>query len=128
MTATGFPAPSAGYVYFILDHAADPLEVKIGHTVDLHGRRRALQRQYPERRLTLFGYFRGGLNHERALHRRFADGALGHEWFRWDTPGLQDFAHDAATFDAFWPEGVMPDGSMSDFSERILSFYAEVPA
>jgi hypothetical protein len=128
------PRESSGYVYFILDLARP--EVKIGHTINLEERCRHLSRQHPDRDLRLIGYFRGGVDHEQALHQRFASGALGHEWFRWDTPGLEDFASDASTFEAFfwpspadgWPGDVMPDGSMSDFSQRVLEFYAEVSA
>ncbi len=42
----------------------------------------------------------GGLDREREFHRRFAEGRLRGEWFRWDTPGLQELMYDAVQAEA----------------------------
>jgi hypothetical protein len=42
----------------------------------------------------------GDLGIERALHERFVAGRIRGEWFRPDTPGLQEFIYDAVQTEA----------------------------
>jgi hypothetical protein len=65
------PLPACDtYVYFLLDHELG--QVKIGWTLDVACRTRALSRQRG-RKLDLLGSIEGDYNLERLLHARFAN-------------------------------------------------------
>lgn len=67
------------WVYFI-QHGTDG-PIKIGCALNVRSRVRALQEWNPVP-LRLLGYCHGHLNHERALHKRFAEHRVRGEWFR----------------------------------------------
>jgi hypothetical protein len=76
--------------------------IKIGHTEGPHmlrSRLNVLQIGNPEV-LHLVTTLPGGLERERVLHERFAAGHMRGEWFRWDTPGLQEFIYEAVQAEA----------------------------
>jgi T5orf172 domain len=84
-------------------------DVKIGYTDDTSVDRRLteLRRHYGD--VFFDALMPGNLADEQRLHRQFADGHLGHEWFRADTPGLQQAISDAIQREAMltvtekWP-------------------------
>jgi len=63
--------------------------VKIGYTDDNNVDRRLDELRRAHGDVFFDALLPGNLAGEQALHRRFAEGHLGHEWFRADTPGLQ---------------------------------------
>lgn len=50
--------------------------------------------------LSLVTTLPGGMDRERELHAQFAEGRLRGEWFRWDTPGLQEVIQQGADDEA----------------------------
>jgi hypothetical protein len=71
---------SPGYVYFVLDAAAE--QIKIGHAKDPHARHRSLQVGNPNE-IHLLGWIarRVPIALERELHERFAAFRVRGEWF-----------------------------------------------
>lgn len=88
--------------------------VKIGYAEDPEQRRRTLQTAHAER-VHIIAMVPGDRARERRLHARFAEGRLNGEWFRWDTPGLQDFLSDAIHVEGF------PDDRQSPASVEVLT-------
>jgi hypothetical protein len=79
-------------IYFI--QAGDAGPIKIGYVTEeddafVEMRVRLMQTGNPERLCVLATKF-GGLDVERELHARFAEGRIRGEWFRADTPGLAE--------------------------------------
>jgi hypothetical protein len=115
------------WVYFVQgpDHR---MPIKIGLSADPDERLRHL-RQRGTQELHFEALLPGELGVERALHRRFAEGRIGGEWFSAATPGLLDFMEDARHFEHFyWPNP--DDGWLGDCESPcildILAFYDEV--
>lgn len=71
--------PTPGYVYF----AGRNGHIKIGYSTAVEARMRNLK-------ATLLGQFEGSIADERATHRRFADFAIGGEWFL-DVEEIRDY-------------------------------------
>lgn len=87
----------SSYVYFVkADGPESP--VKIGLSNDPDTRVKTLQAASPER-LYVIATMPGDAWVEKRLHERFAEGRLGGEWFRRDTPGLDDLIGDAMHFE-----------------------------
>ena len=81
--------------------------VKIGYTADIDQRRKTLQAGNAER-LYIVASIPGDEQCERRLHERFANGRLLGEWFRPDTPGLQELISDAIHFEGFAEDDASP--------------------
>ena len=75
-------------VYFI--QRGDDGPIKIGFSEIVPDRIRMLQTGSAEK-LKLRALMEGSLADERAIHAMFEEGRMSGEWFRSDTPGLQDF-------------------------------------
>jgi hypothetical protein len=118
-------------IYFVQQGTDGP--IKIGVSTDPEQRLRTLQSSSPQP-LTLLAFMPGGVESERDLHRRFADGRLEGEWFRSDTPGLADeiarSAHGQYLIDAL---GEADEKAASwkqrrdEIVEEIVAFCAERP-
>lgn len=87
-------------VYFIQQGLDGPIKIGLARNPD--ARRDQLQTGHAEH-LYLRAVRRGEADLERWLHARFAEGRLRGEWFRADTPGLDDAMHDADLRE-FFPE------------------------
>lgn len=77
-------------IYFVQAGQRGP--VKIGYVESpnmMDQRLRFLQTGNPEP-LYVVTSLPGDLVRERELHAQFAEGRIRGEWFRWETPGLQD--------------------------------------
>jgi hypothetical protein len=68
-------------IYFTQD--TQTKAIKIGYSKDPKKRRSGLQTATPNQ-LILLGVIHGGLEHERAYHKKFADYRIQGEWFKGD--------------------------------------------
>src|SRR5689334_22661532 len=104
------------------------MPIKIGISQDPWKRAKVLSRQHLAP-LYVTAQIPGNLDLERALDRRFAEGALGAEWFCADAPGLHEFASDALHFEGFYfpdPDERWPGDSESPAIKNVLAVYAEI--
>lgn len=80
----------SGFIYFIQGISGGP--IKIGYTTDLENRLKTLQTGYPDRLEYLLA-FPGSPEHEKALHKQFAQYRLNGEWFNPDPKVLERIKH-----------------------------------
>lgn len=93
-------------IYFIQSGVEGPIKIGFAMTrSDCDRRLRILQIGNPEH-LFLRGVLGGDMKRERTLHQRFHDGRIRGEWFRPDTPGLDDLISDALDEEALIESGL----------------------
>ena len=95
-------------IYFI--QAGDrPGPIKIGYTEGDPKTRLARLQTAHAVPLYLIATMPGDMAREKRLHARFAKGRMLGEWFRHDTPGLQDLLSAAIHFEGFEDDRESPD-------------------
>jgi hypothetical protein len=83
-------------IYFVQAGAArGPIKIGYVEASNMMDQRLRVLRTGNAEPLYLIATLPGDLDREREFHKRFGEGRIRGEWFRWDTPGLQELIDEA---------------------------------